>query len=116
MGDWPGPYSLKYVEGKFSEVRGADVVLRSSLATRFRIGYRNAQETVAGYSGVMTQRTGGQDRGVGGMSGRAAAWLAWSLVVLSVVLLVGGISFALMIRSRVPDGSVTRSVLALTFS
>jgi hypothetical protein len=50
------------------------------------------------------------------MSGRAAAWLAWSLVVLSVVLLVGGLSFALMIRSSVPDGSVTLSVLALAFS
>jgi len=54
------------------------------------------------------------------MSGRAAAWLAWSLVVLSVVLLVGGISFALMTRSSVPErpyyGSVTLSVLALAFS
>src|SRR5215216_3257898 len=99
MGDWPGPYSLKYVEGKFSEVRGADVVLRSSLATRFRIGYRNAQETVAGYSSVMTQRTGGQGRGVGGMSGRAAAWLAWSSV-----------------PERPYDGLVTLSVLALAFS
>src|SRR5215208_2079027 len=68
----------------------------------------------------MTQRTGGQGRGVGGMSGRAAAWLAWSLVVLSVVLLVGGLSFALMTRSSVPerpyDGLVTLSVLALAFS
>src|SRR5215204_1102606 len=68
----------------------------------------------------MTQRTGGQGRGVGGMSGRAAAWLAWSLVVLSVVLLVGGLSFALMTRSSVPerpyDGLVTLSVLAPAFS
>src|ERR671912_2577080 len=68
----------------------------------------------------MTQRTGGQGRGVGGMSGRAAAWLAWSLMVLSVVLLVGGLSFALMTRSSVPErpyyGSVTLSVLALAFS
>src|SRR5215218_8248747 len=68
----------------------------------------------------MTQRTGGQGLGVGGMSGRAAAWLAWSLVVLSVVLLVGGLSFALMTRSSVPerpyDGLVTLSVLALAFS
>src|SRR5215204_4833334 len=64
----------------------------------------------------MTQRTGGQDRRVGGMNGRAAAWLAWSLVVVSVVLLVGGISFALMTRSTVPDGSITLSVLALAFS
>ena len=55
------------------------------------------------------------------MSGRAAAWLAWSLVVLSVVLLVGGLSFALMARSSVPEerpyyGAVTLSVLALAFS
>src|ERR687889_1357591 len=68
----------------------------------------------------MTQRAGGQGRGIGGMSGRAAAWLAWSLVVLSVVLLVGGLSFALMTRSSVPerpyDGLVTLSVLALAFS
>src|SRR5215213_4736116 len=68
----------------------------------------------------MTQRTGGQGRGIGGMSGRAAAWLAWSLVVLSVVLLVGGLSFALMTRSSVPErpyyGLVTLSVLALAFS
>src|SRR5215204_1679919 len=68
----------------------------------------------------MTQRTGGQGRGVGGMSGRAAAWLACSLVVLSVVLLVGGLSFALMTRSSIPErpyyGLVTLSVLALAFS
>src|SRR5215203_973525 len=68
----------------------------------------------------MTQLTGGQGRGIGGMSGRAAAWLAWSLVVLSVVLLVGGLSFALMTRSSVPErpyyGLVTLSVLALAFS
>ena len=54
------------------------------------------------------------------MSGRAAAWLAWSLVVVSVVLLVGGISFALMTRSPVPErsnySSVTLAVLALAFS
>jgi hypothetical protein len=60
------------------------------------------------------------DRGVGGVSTRAASWLAWSLVLLSVVLLVGGLSFALMTRSSVPerpyDGLVTLSVLALAFS
>ena len=54
------------------------------------------------------------------MSPRAAPWLAWSLVTLSVVLLVGGIAFALMTRSTVPErpyyGSVTLSVLALAFS
>jgi hypothetical protein len=51
----------------------------------------------------MTQRTGGQGRGVGGMSGRAAAWLAWSLMVLSVVLVVGGIALAQMTRSAATE-------------
>src|SRR5215210_9481631 len=37
------------------------------------------------------------------MSTRAVPWLAWSLMVLSVVLLVGGISFALMTRSTAPE-------------
>jgi hypothetical protein len=54
------------------------------------------------------------------MGGRAAACLAWSLVVVSVVLLVGGTSFALMARSPVPGrptySSVTLAVLALAFS
>jgi hypothetical protein len=36
------------------------------------------------------------------MSGRAAAWLAWSLVTLSVVLLVGWIALAQMARSTAP--------------
>src|SRR5215211_2593153 len=36
----------------------------------------------------MTQRTGGQGRGVGGMSHRAAAWLAWSLWALCATLAV----------------------------
>jgi hypothetical protein len=35
-----------------------------------------------------------QDRGVAGMSTRAAPWLAWSLVALSVALVVGGIMLA----------------------
>src|SRR5918995_622001 len=68
----------------------------------------------------MTEGAREQDRGVGVMSTRAAPWLAWSLVTLSVVLLVGGLSFALMTRSSVPerpyDGLVTLSVLALAFS
>jgi hypothetical protein len=36
------------------------------------------------------------------MSGRAAAWLAWSLVTLSVVLLVGWIALAQIARSTAP--------------
>jgi MFS family permease len=54
------------------------------------------------------------------MSTRVASWLAWSLVTLSVALLVGGIALALMTRSTASehpyDGSVTLSVLALAFS
>jgi hypothetical protein len=34
---------------------------------------------------------------------RAAAWLAWSLVALSVVLLVGGVALARMTGSTAPE-------------
>jgi MFS family permease len=37
------------------------------------------------------------------MRQRAAAWPAWSLVALSVALLLGGIALALVTRSTVPD-------------
>jgi hypothetical protein len=37
------------------------------------------------------------------MSTRAAPWLAWALVTLSVVLVVGGIALALMTRSTAPE-------------
>jgi hypothetical protein len=60
------------------------------------------------------------------MRQRAAAWLAWSLVALSVALLLGGIAFALVTRSTVPDlpfggetddGSVVADLVTLlTFS
>src|SRR5919112_288976 len=43
-----------------------------------------------------------EGRGAGGMSTRAAPWLAWSLVTLSVVLLVGGIALDQMTRSSAP--------------
>src|SRR5215218_3018903 len=39
------------------------------------------------------------------MSARTATWLAWSLMVLSVVLLVGGIALDQMIRSSAPQRS-----------
>jgi len=60
------------------------------------------------------------------MRQRAAAWLAWSLVTISVALLLGGIALDLVTRSTVPelpfggeteDGSlVTDLVTLLTFS
>src|SRR5215211_3086895 len=66
-----------------------------------------------------------QGREVGGM-GRRAAWLARSLVTLSVALLVGGIALARMTRSTVPglpygsqaelDSAVLNLATVLTFS
>ncbi len=53
--------------------------------------------------GVVTQGTRDRGRGSGGMSSSAATWLAWSLVTLSVVLLVGGIALALMTRSTATE-------------
>ncbi len=60
------------------------------------------------------------------MRQRAATWLAWSLVTLSVALLLGGIALALVTRSTVPDlpfggetddGSVVADLVTLlTFS
>jgi uncharacterized membrane protein YfcA len=57
------------------------------------------------------------------MSTRAAPWLAWSLVVLSVVLFVGGIALALMTRSSTqgrpyydPVDAVFTLATVLTFS
>jgi hypothetical protein len=52
----------------------------------------------------MTQQTVEQDRGVGGTNSRAAAWFAWSLVALSVALLVvGGLASSRAAISTVPD-------------
>jgi hypothetical protein len=50
-------------------------------------------------------RTGakGQERGVSGTSTRAVSWLAWSLVALSVALLLGGIALSQVASSTVPD-------------
>src|SRR5215204_170364 len=57
------------------------------------------------------------------MSHRAAAWVAWSLVVLSVVLLVGGIALAQMTLSTTqerpyygPADAVLFLATVLTFS
>jgi len=49
------------------------------------------------------------------MSTRAAPWLAWSLMVLSVVLVVGGIALALMTRSSTPQRSYYGPVDAVFF-
>src|SRR5215207_7977660 len=52
--------------------------------------------------GVVSEGTRDYGRGSGGMSTSAASWLAWSLVTLSVVLLVGGIALDQMTRSTAP--------------
>jgi uncharacterized membrane protein SirB2 len=51
----------------------------------------------------VTEGTKEQGRGVGGTSTRAAAWLAWSLVALSLALLLGGIALSRAASSTVPD-------------
>jgi len=61
-----------------------------------------------------------------GISRRAAAWLAWSLVALSVALLLGGIALARTTRATVPeltygsqaevDSAVLSLATVLTFS
>jgi hypothetical protein len=64
----------------------------------------------------MMQRTAEQDRGDGGTNGRVAAWLAWALVALSVVLLVGGLVLSRAASSTVADlqfGGETKSASAL---
>jgi hypothetical protein len=45
----------------------------------------------------------GHDRGVGGKSHHVAAWLARSLVALSVALLLGGIALSRAVSSTVSD-------------
>ena len=74
----------------------------------------------------MAERTEEQVRGVGGTSTRSAAWLAWSLVVLSVALLVGGVALARTMGSTPPglpygsvgdaDTVVLSLAIVLTFS
>jgi hypothetical protein len=49
------------------------------------------------------------------MSTRAATWLAWSLMVLSVVLLVGGLALDQMTRSSAPQRSYYGPVDAVFF-
>jgi hypothetical protein len=51
----------------------------------------------------MRQPTGEQGRGLGGTTSRATAWLAWSLVALSVALLLGGAALSRAASSAVPD-------------
>ena len=67
-----------------------------------------------------------QGRGEGGTSTRSAAWLAWSLVVLSVALLGGGVALARTMGSTPPglpygsvgdaDTVVLSLAIVLTFS
>jgi hypothetical protein len=70
----------------------------------------------------MRQRTGGQGRGVDGTNSRAAPWLAWSLVALSVALLLGGAALSRAASSGIPglsfvgetdDASVLANLITL---
>ena len=72
---------------------------------------------------VVTEGAREQAQGGGGISPRVAAWLAWSLMVLSVVLLVGGLALDQMTRSTAqerpyygPVDAVFYLATVLTFS
>src|SRR4028119_1227762 len=51
----------------------------------------------------MTAEAREQEQEVGGMGRRAASWLAWSLVTLSVALLLGGIALSRTTGATVPE-------------
>jgi hypothetical protein len=53
----------------------------------------------------VTTEASEQGQGVGGTRHRAAAWFAWALAALSLVLLLAGITLSHLSRSAVP-GSV----------
>jgi hypothetical protein len=69
-----------------------------------RNGCRNAIETFFLSSGVVTEGSIRDDRGVGGMSRRTAAWLAYSILVLAVLLVILG-SLLLLLNARFPPPS-----------
>jgi hypothetical protein len=60
---------------------------------------RNVGETLVRYSGVVTVNTKEQQSGAGGARNRAAAWLAWSLAALSVVMFVAASVFSVLTPS-----------------
>jgi hypothetical protein len=64
----------------------------------------------------VTQGTKVQRRGIGGITPRTAAWLAWSLVGLAVALLAGGISLALVARSFGTELQLTYGSVAGPFN
>jgi hypothetical protein len=60
---------------------------------------RNVWETLVRYSGVVMVNTKEQQSGAGGARNRAAAWLAWSLAALSVVMFVAASVFSVLTPS-----------------
>jgi hypothetical protein len=59
---------------------------------------RNVWKTVVLYSRVVTEEAREQRQEVGGMSSRAAAWLAWSLCGLTLILVAGVVAFEALYR------------------
>jgi hypothetical protein len=53
----------------------------------------------------VTKGTKEQGRGIGGTRSRAASWLGWALLALSLALLLGGIALSLATSSTVSDRS-----------
>jgi hypothetical protein len=70
-----------------------------------RNGRRNVRETGIVYSGVVTEGTKEQGRGIGGMSPRAASRLAWSLCAATLVILALSLLLILLGWST-PQGEI----------
>src|SRR5215217_3810443 len=94
-------YSPTCLEEEFCELR-VNGFLRSSFPLDFVTVVVTFGRQWCCRVGVVTEGTTDHGRRSGGMSTRVAPWLSWSLVTLSVVLLAGGISLALMTRSTAP--------------
>src|SRR5215217_5201529 len=94
-------YSPTCLEEEFCELR-VNGFLRSSFPLDFVTVVVTFGRQWCCRVGVVTEGTRDYGRGSGGMSTRAASWLAWSLVTLSVVLLVGGLALDQMTRSTAP--------------
>src|SRR5215203_1620036 len=64
----------------------------------------------------MTEGARQQDRGSAGMSIRSAAWIAWSLCVLCVVLAVASLILALLNGRTLGEIFITFAILTVSFS
>ena len=64
----------------------------------------------------MTEGARKQGRGIGGISARTAAWLAWSLATLSLIMFVANVALYIMLpRSAQPPITWGTGGLSIVF-